>query len=56
MKVFLLTSSDREHGGKVVHGIFSTEEKAREASSEVATDYYRIPLIEELEMDLFYDI
>ena len=56
MKVFLLTSSDPEHGGKVVHGIFSTEEKARESAAKVSKDYYRIPFVQELEMDSFYDV
>ena len=49
MKIYLLTSSDREHGGKVIHGVFSTSEKAWEARVE---DYYRIYQVDKLEVDV----
>ncbi len=51
MTVFIVTSSDREHGGKVIHGVFSTREKADEAAVQVNKDFYRIALVQEMEMD-----
>jgi len=55
MNVYLLTSTDREHGGRVIHGVFSTYEKAHEASKDIEDiDYWRIPMIYELELDKFH--
>ena len=52
--MFLLTSSDREHGGTVIHGIFSTREKAQKSMFEIEDiDYWRIGHIEEFQVDEF---
>lgn len=52
--MFILTSSDREHGGIVIHGIFSSIDKAKEASIDIEDiAYWRIPFIQELEIDKF---
>ena len=52
--MYLLTSSDRNYGGTVIHGIFSTAEKAWEASENIEDiDYWRIPSVKEMKVDVF---
>jgi hypothetical protein len=46
---WLLTTSDREHGGKLVLGIFNTEDEAwahyRKTHQDENDRYYRIPSV-----------
>lgn len=53
--VYLVTSSDREHGDTIMHGIFSTEDEAKKAKSvvEVNQDHCRIVWISPVELDVF---
>lgn len=52
MVVYLVTSSDREHGGTRMHGVFSTLDLAYDARDAVNRDFYRVASVEPMQVDL----
>jgi len=53
MTVFVVTSSDREHGGTVIEGVFTEEEKASAKIDELQKEepYWRIYLCDRYDSD-----